>query len=49
MTNQKREKATEEVVAQEEQEKEPITLWDMFMDYVKDKDKRERKQFIETV
>jgi hypothetical protein len=34
---------------EEEEEKKPMTLWDMFMQYVKNKDKRERKQFIETV
>jgi hypothetical protein len=32
-----------------EDEDKPKTLWDMFMDYVKHKDKRERKQFLQTV
>lgn len=36
-------------VENEMEEEQPKTLWDMFMDYVKTKDKRERKQFLETV
>jgi hypothetical protein len=34
---------------EQEDEQQPKTIWDMFMEYVKTKDKRERKQFLETV
>jgi hypothetical protein len=42
-------KGEEKELPTEEQENQPKTLWDMFMDYVKEKDKREKKQFLETV
>jgi len=37
------------VESEMEEEDKPKTIWDMFMQYVKEKDKRERKQFLETV
>jgi hypothetical protein len=33
----------------EEEGRQPVTLWDMFMEYVKNKDKKEKSRFLETV
>lgn len=39
----------EKLPVEQEDERKPMTLWDMFMEYVKNKDQHERKQFLETV
>jgi hypothetical protein len=39
----------EELPKQPDGEREPTTLWDMFMEYVKNKDKKEKSRFLETV
>jgi len=33
----------------DEEEEKPKTLWDMFIEYVKAKEEREKKQFIDTL
>jgi hypothetical protein len=36
-------------VEAEEEERKPMTLWDMFMEYTKAKEKGQRKKFLDTV